>query len=472
MKKRIAFWLAAALALCLGACQTQPAGPYDTPMPSETATPAAEVTPAPVPTPEPTPAETVPASPGPLDTSPWPDVFVSLNALDLSSYEEELSPEEWEALQGFFPVLNNEVPMLAAHMPYSSESVTPTEEVFFRDIYQAYAPQVDIPADRQSVSAFTLVPVVGDDLDLAFSFCPLGHWYLLIHREGEQFYAVYMPVRWFFLDATGLYSGSGGAAVAYYRRLHFADGTFTEELLANTDWGPYFAISGEEVTEAEFDAWLEENLSGDAVWYPARTRVEPWQEAYLDILLHPEEYEEFYAAAEYIPSNHTWIIEEMAIEDYNRHCFAVCDLNNNQTPELLLGCGMKNTMPRALLNILTYDEDSGQVKDFDGPRTYPLQDTLFFYDTGYFYSTKGVGNLYTESWRLEEEDPKYYWYGWDSIYYDGLYPFASSYGDEYTNAEYYEMIGDASLISVEWYDLTPENIQKAFLSTGGEKVAP
>lgn len=118
-------------------------------------------------------------------------------------------------------------------------------------------------------------------MDLALYMDNLAGWYLLIHREGEQFYAVYMPIRWFFLDSTGLYSGSGSAATHYYHRLHFADGTFTDELLANTDWGDkdeegrylgYFAIGGEEVTEAEFDAWREDTLSGDAIWYPARER--------------------------------------------------------------------------------------------------------------------------------------------------------------------------------------------------------
>ncbi|MDE6108527.1 MAG: hypothetical protein K2F83_07675 [Oscillospiraceae bacterium] len=265
LKKWMMLWPAAVLALCLTACQAPGGEPPATPTPPETATPVAEVTPEVTPTPE------------PEYTGPWPDVPVHITDLDLSSYEGELSEGEWEALQGFFPVLNNEVPMLAAHMPYSSDSVTPTEEVFFRDIYQAYAPQVDFPADGQSVSAFTLVPVVGDDLDLALSFRTLGNWYLLIHREGEQFYAVYMPIRWFFLDATGLYTGSGSIATHYYQKLHFENGTFTDELLAHTDWGEqdeegrylgYFAIGGEEVTEAEFDTWLAENLSGDAIWYP------------------------------------------------------------------------------------------------------------------------------------------------------------------------------------------------------------
>lgn len=266
MKKWITLWLAA-LALFLGACQTPGAEPSAIPTPSEAATPVVEVTPTP------TPAETVPPSPEPPYTGPWPKAFADIRSLDLSSYEEELSPEEWEALQGFFPVLNNEVPMLAAHLP-AEGSVTPTEEAFFYDIFDVYASDWGVsPTNRQQVMSFTLIPVTGEELDLVLAMDqPMG-WYLLIHREREQFYALYMGIRWFeFLQTDGLYVGSGGAAVSYYHRLHFADGTFTEELLANTNWGPYFAIGGEEVTEAEFDAWQEETLSGDAVWYPAREK--------------------------------------------------------------------------------------------------------------------------------------------------------------------------------------------------------
>lgn len=273
MKNGIALWLAVVLALCLGACQTPGVESSAIPIPSEKATPVVEATPTPVPT------ETVTPSPEPTYTGPWPDVLVHITDLDLSSYEGELSPEEWEALQGFFPVLNNEVPMLAAHLPFE-ESVTPTEEVFFYDIFDVYATARDFsPTDQQQMMSFTLIPVTGEGLDLILAMNELMGWYLLIHREGEQFYAVYMPIRRFDLQTDGLYMGSGGAAVAYYHRLRFANGTFTEELLANTDWGEwdeeghylgYFAIGGEEVTEAEFNAWREETLSGDAVWYPAR----------------------------------------------------------------------------------------------------------------------------------------------------------------------------------------------------------
>lgn len=89
-----------ALLLTLCACNasvTQGPEPVPTPTVEATATPEATVAPE--------PEES-------LDDDPWPEAEPRFTKLDLSSYEGELSEEEWEALQGFFPVLNNEVPML------------------------------------------------------------------------------------------------------------------------------------------------------------------------------------------------------------------------------------------------------------------------------------------------------------------------------------------------------------------------
>lgn len=255
-----------ALLLLLVGCQDQMAeAPVSTPTP----TPAAAT---PVPTPSPTPTPT----PEPTNTSSSSKGWVRLDEVDLSSYEGELSPEEWEALSGFFPVLNNEVPMLAAHISWDGYTTTPKAEVFLRDIYKDYYPYSDTAPEWQIVSAFALAPVVGEETDLTLELCSLGGWYLLIHREGEQFYALYLPCRWFQrLQTDGLYSGSAGAPYTYFYRLQFSDGTFTEKLLANTDWDGdrgYYLIGGQEVTEEEFFAWQEETLVGDAIWYPARAR--------------------------------------------------------------------------------------------------------------------------------------------------------------------------------------------------------
>lgn len=94
---------------------------------------------------------------------------------------------------------------------------------------------------------------------------------LVLHREGDAFYGVYMPIRWFMdLQENGIFYGSGGAATSYYKRLHFKNGAAWVELLANTDWD-YYAVGGEEVTQAEFEAWQAEALVGETAWYVARS---------------------------------------------------------------------------------------------------------------------------------------------------------------------------------------------------------
>ena len=202
--------------------------------------------------------------------------------------------------------------------------------------------------------------------------------------------------------------------------------------------------------------------------------LEPWQEAYRDILLHPEEYEEFYAVAEHIPSGDskkvTYYQEDTASRTY---AFAICDVNADGVAELLL----QGASPRVLLNILHWNEETGAVEDLDGPRTYPVMDTLAFFDTGYFSTMNGAGGLYTEFWHLEDEDPEHYWYGYErSAHFNDKgeleswmeFPFADTNGEQFTLREYYELLGETGP-TVQWQEATPENIQRAFLPNAGEE---
>lgn len=214
---------------------------------------------------------------------------------------------------------------------------------------------------------------------------------------------------------------------------------------------------------------------------PVQTPVltlEPWRAAYCNILLHPENYEEFYAVAEHIPSEHSDRLNNIE-EEGLPYCFSLSDLDRDGAPELLLGLGIKYHAPHVLLNILRYNEETNLAEDMDGPRTYPLMDTLGFSDTGYFTTVNGIGGLYTEFWHLEDDDPDHYWYGWErsaEFNEDGElvsrmeYPFMSSDGEKkFTLQEYYDLLGDSEGPVVLWREATEENIHQAFLPTAGEE---
>lgn len=155
---------------------------------------------------------------------------------------------------------------MASHLPMEGDSSISLEEQSLNDLLNSYG--FENPPDEFILYSFTLCDITRDgQKELALYSQFQSGLYCVLHREGDTFYGVYMPIRWFQgLQKNGIFGGSSGAATHYYRRLHFEDATFWVELLGNTDWD-YFAINENEVSEAEFDAWREEILVGEIPWY-------------------------------------------------------------------------------------------------------------------------------------------------------------------------------------------------------------
>lgn len=179
------------------------------------------------------------------------------------------------------------------------------------------------------------------------------------------------------------------------------------------------------------------------------------QSVYIDILLHPEAYEEYYAVSEHIPSD-VEIGLDIDIDGTSPYSFAVQDINKDGTEELLLGYDLSDSYtPKVLLNILQYNEETDSIIDIDGNRTYPIMDVLQFYSSGYYSTQNWASDLYTECWYLDDE-PDHYWYGWERAG-----EFFDSDGGKLQLSEYYAMVGDYDTsISLDWKEVTEENITK------------
>jgi beta-lactamase regulating signal transducer with metallopeptidase domain len=200
----------------------------------------------------------------------YPETEIPLSQVDFAACQSELSTEDWQALSAFFPVLKEGHVLFAALMPEAGAATAMMKAQSIHDIFADYG--FEHPPEEFTLSSYALCDLTGDgEKELALYSNHDSGLNLVLHREGDAFYGVYKPIRWFMdLQENGIFYGSGGAATSYYKRLHFKNGAAWVELLANTDWD-YYAVGGEEVTQAEFEAWQAEALVGETAWYVARS---------------------------------------------------------------------------------------------------------------------------------------------------------------------------------------------------------
>lgn len=187
-----------------------------------------------------------------------------------AAYEGVLSPEDWETLSGFLPVLNGEAVFDWYRMDSDGNHLE-TRSVALEQFNTDYFSEAVERGDPETqLAAFTLCDIDGGDgKELALSFNSKGvGYYLILHREGESFYGCDFYGREFEeLQKNGIYVGAGGAGTHYYNQLHFQNGSFERELLGYEDWGEY-DIGGEAVDAETFARWVNELRVGDAEWFP------------------------------------------------------------------------------------------------------------------------------------------------------------------------------------------------------------
>ena len=200
----------------------------------------------------------------------YSDEYIPISKVDFASYQNELSKEDWQALSSFFPILLEGKTFMVAHCPYPDEYTDDIKEQNINDMYASWGfPEYP---DEFVLESFTLCDLTGDGQKelIVYSDFAIG-LYCVFHKEGDDFYAVYMPIRWFeLLQDNGIYLGSGGAGRSYFNRLHFLRNVFWEEQVGMYD-GDYYEIGDEAVNVEKFSVWEDEMMVGEAVWYDARS---------------------------------------------------------------------------------------------------------------------------------------------------------------------------------------------------------
>ena len=208
--------------------------------------------------------------------------------VDWSAFQSTMTPEEWDGLSLYLPVLEESTAFhwingteLTEDAPYhrTSEGVQ-TETVTLAEFHKArWAWNGEAP-EKLVLNRLAVQDVDGDGVpELALLFEELGWYYLVFHQEGETFYAVEFPVRWFEdLRQNGVYLGSGGAGSSWYYRMSFRGGVFEQQELGHREecaTGSEYELGGEEVTKADFDAWLAETMADSVTWYGSDGSVIP-----------------------------------------------------------------------------------------------------------------------------------------------------------------------------------------------------
>lgn len=194
---------------------------------------------------------------------------VHYSEVDWDAYQYKLLAREYQELQDYMPVLAGEKSLIWISEDYDGDGKKRTrrKEMLISEFFEEYG-ESGLMQDEYWLDYISVCDITQDGgLELVLHFTDWGGFYLILHREGNQFYATDRGERSFQgLQADGVYFGSGGAFTSYVYRMKFDGNTFVEKLIGQRDYGEY-EIEGRKVGEAEFAKWEHSRMNDLALRY-------------------------------------------------------------------------------------------------------------------------------------------------------------------------------------------------------------
>jgi len=194
-----------------------------------------------------------------------------LSEIDWRSMKGRFSEEDMEAIHLNLPALEgSEVTWIyrSAEGEEPNTYLHNTKQTTLQGIVDQWCKENDRESEKIVVNSFLFADVFGSGKkDICLLIEHFGWYWLILHQEDGVIYAIDMPVRWFEgVQSDGLYFGSGGAAEAYYKRMSFANGDYTEESVADVLYGVLY-IDGVEQSDAVYQDWKDTYIKEEAVWH-------------------------------------------------------------------------------------------------------------------------------------------------------------------------------------------------------------
>lgn len=208
-----------------------------------------------------------------------PETGVPLSEVDWTAFQSAMCQEEYASLQSYLPVLTDQQEFLwsedgARWFPKDPPSPYPATIEMFRQT---------IAGDQELLILGIGAPDLEGDgtRELVLYLENRAGHFLILHQEGDTFYATDRTIRAFnILQTNGVYHTSSSSVTGDWRRMDCRGGAFTEEILgriqpnedpetrAESDLCYYI---GEEMVDREtFDQWVVENSPGSAYFPPSR----------------------------------------------------------------------------------------------------------------------------------------------------------------------------------------------------------